>query len=278
MEANTKRPRLALHRTLLLGSGGVGKTSLCNSFCLGNFTDTFDSSIENGYRKEITVDDKPCVIYIFDKAGQAEHLALRQEWIRESTAFVLVFSFLSRESFEKTKKLYRQIRSVKDAPIPLILAGNKSDVRQELWEVSVEEARSLATEFDCEIVQTSARYDENVEELFHKLIALAHHIDERNREHANDYPDRIHVVPNSELNRDDKGSRGEGAGDDNTKEHPADTTERIFETAFTTTINHRGSSGHTDHPTERMDGLITGSDHRGKISWRRRFSDFMRRL
>jgi GTPase SAR1 family protein len=40
MEANTKRHRLPLHRALLLGSGGVGKTSLCNSFCLGHFIDT----------------------------------------------------------------------------------------------------------------------------------------------------------------------------------------------------------------------------------------------
>ncbi|KAK7229992.1 hypothetical protein V2G26_002162 [Clonostachys chloroleuca] len=273
MEANTKRHRLPLHRALLLGSGGVGKTSLCNSFCLGHFIDTFDSSIDNGYRKEITVDDKPCVIHIFDKGGQAEHLALRQQWIRESTAFVLVFSFLSRESFEKTKKLYRQIWSVKSAPIPLILAGNKSDTRPELWEISVEEARSLAAEFGCEIVQTSAKYDENVEEMFHKLIALAHHLDEGNREQTNDFQ----ILPDTDLNINDKGSHGDGARDD-TKDNSGDTSGRIFETTSTTIINHTDLSRPTDDATERIDDSIPRSNYRERTGWRRRFSNFLRHL
>ncbi|CAH0054594.1 unnamed protein product [Clonostachys solani] len=277
MEANTKRPRLALHRALLLGSGGVGKTSLCNSFSLGHFADTFDSSIENGYRKEITVDDKPCVIHIFDKAGQAEHLALRQEWIRESTAFILVFSFLSRESFEKTKKLHQQIRSIKNAPFPLILAGNKSDTRPELWEIPVEEARSLATEFGCEIVQTSAKYDENIEEMFHKLIALAHHIDEGNREQSNDFQNPLNAFPSAELNIDDKDSHADGARNDNTKDQSADTSERIFEPT-STTINHTDLSRHIDHATERMDDPMPRRNYRERTGWRRRFSDFLRQF
>ncbi|CAG9975066.1 unnamed protein product [Clonostachys byssicola] len=274
MEANTKRHRLPLHRVLLLGSGGVGKTSLCNSFCLGHFVDTFDSSIDNGYRKEIAVDDKPCVIHIFDKGGQAEHLTLRQEWIRENTAFILVFSFLSRESFEKTKKLYQQIQSIKNAPFPLILAGNKSDIKPELWEISSEEARSLATDFDCEIMQTSARYDENVEEMFHKLIAIAFNLEERNREHANDSQNH----PNAQLSIDDKGSHGDGARDDNTKDTSGDTSERIFETNSSTIINHTNLLRHTDHATERVDDSMPRSNYRERTGWRHRFSNFLRHL
>lgn len=131
----------------------------------------------------------------------------------------------------------------------------------------------MAAEFGCEIVQTSAKYDENVEEMFHKLIALAHHLDEGNREQTNDFQ----ILPDTDLNINDKGSHGDGARDD-TKDNSGDTSGRIFETTSTTIINHTDLSRPTDDATERIDDSIPRSNYRERTGWRRRFSNFLRHL
>ena len=57
----------------VVGSGGVGKSCLTIRFLKDEFSNEYDPTIEENYRKIITVDEKVVVINIVDTAGQVFH-------------------------------------------------------------------------------------------------------------------------------------------------------------------------------------------------------------
>jgi len=57
-------------KVVVLGSGGVGKSALTVQFVSGCFMEKYDPTIEDFYRKEIEVDNLPCVLEILDTAGK----------------------------------------------------------------------------------------------------------------------------------------------------------------------------------------------------------------
>ncbi|KAJ3100787.1 Ras GTPase ras2, partial [Phlyctochytrium bullatum] len=140
--------------------------------CLNHFVETYDPTIEDSYRKQVVIDDVPCVLEVLDTAGQEEYTALRDQWIRDGEGFLLVFSITSRSTFERILRFKDQIVRVKDAEnIPMILVGNKCDKHQER-EVSPQEAKHIADRMGCSYIETSAKTCFNVEKAFYNVVRL----------------------------------------------------------------------------------------------------------
>lgn len=55
--------------------------------------------------------------------------------------------------------------------VPIVIVGNKSDLRPEQRQVSQEDGKKLAEKFNCAWTEASARYNENVSKAFELLIA-----------------------------------------------------------------------------------------------------------
>jgi len=55
--------------------------------------------------------------------------------------------------------------------VPIIIVGNKSDLRPEQRQVTTEQGRALADKFKCGFTEASARYNENVAKGFELMIA-----------------------------------------------------------------------------------------------------------
>jgi Ras family protein len=54
--------------------------------------------------------------------------------------------------------------------VPLVIVGNKSDLRPEQRQVSAEEGKRVAEKLQCGWTEASARYNENVSKAFEILI------------------------------------------------------------------------------------------------------------
>ncbi|KAL5593951.1 hypothetical protein BROUX41_001005 [Berkeleyomyces rouxiae] len=181
--------RMVLYKLVVLGDGGVGKTALTIQLCLQHFVETYDPTIEDSYRKQVVIDNQPCMLEVLDTAGQEEYTALRDQWIRDGEGFVLVYSISSRSSFTRIRKFHHQIIRVKESfsaspsypaspvaatppqqlPVSVMLVGNKSD-RVTEREVSTQEGHALARELRCDFVETSAKNCVNVEKAFYDVV------------------------------------------------------------------------------------------------------------
>jgi GTPase KRas protein len=78
------------YRIVVLGAGGTGKSAITIQFLSNHFVIEYPnkkqfrriimkiwSTIEDSYRKQITVDNKSCLLDILDTAGQEEFGAMR---------------------------------------------------------------------------------------------------------------------------------------------------------------------------------------------------------
>jgi len=160
-------------RVVLVGSGGVGKSSLVLQFVHNYFPDTYDPTIEDNFRKQIVVDEKCKMLDILDTAGQEEFRCMRDQWFRTGEAFVVVYSITDRNTFDDVNGHREFILTSKDATKgPMIMVGNKCD-REDDRQVSTAEGKALADALGMPFFETSAKKRTNVDEAFTSLVRLA---------------------------------------------------------------------------------------------------------
>lgn len=162
---------LALHKVIMVGSGGVGKSALTLQFMYDEFVEDYEPTKADSYRKKVVLDGEEVQIDILDTAGQEDYAAIRDNYFRSGEGFLLVFSITEHESFTATAEFREQILRVKaeEDKIPLLLVGNKSDL-EERRQVSVDEARGKADEWGVQYVETSAKTRANVDKVFFDLM------------------------------------------------------------------------------------------------------------
>jgi GTPase KRas protein len=158
------------YKLVIVGGGGVGKSALTIQLIQNHFIDEYDPTIEDSYRKQVTIDDNTCLLDILDTAGQEEYSAMRDQYMRTGQGFILVYAITSRSSFDEIASFREQIRRVKDKDkVPMILVGNKCDLETER-QVTTSEGQELAKSFGCPFFESSAKSRINVEESFYELV------------------------------------------------------------------------------------------------------------
>ncbi|XP_055082612.1 ras-related protein Ral-B-like [Periophthalmus magnuspinnatus] len=161
---------LALHKVIMVGSGGVGKSALTLQFMYDEFVEDYEPTKADSYRKKVVLDGEEVQIDILDTAGQEDYAAIRDNYFRSGEGFLLVFSITEHESFTATAEFREQILRVKEEDlVPLLVVGNKSDL-EERRQVSLEEASSRAQEWGVPYVETSAKTRANVDKVFFDLM------------------------------------------------------------------------------------------------------------
>lgn len=180
------------YKIVVLGSGGVGKSALTVQFVQGIFVEKYDPTIEDSYRKQVEVDgvqgeyqdtsyrDEPdlidicnpllAMLEILDTAGTEQFTAMRDLYMKNGQGFILVYSITAQSTFNDLQDLREQILRVKDTDdVPMVLVGNKCDLEDERV-VGKELGKSLAGQFNCAFMESSAKAKVNVNEIFFDLV------------------------------------------------------------------------------------------------------------
>lgn len=158
----SKKPKL-----VVAGDGGVGKSSIIVFYTKGEFSEGYEPTLEDNYYATIeTSTGESLEIEIADTAGQEDYKALRDKFMAEGDAFLIVYSIIDARSLQMADTLLQQISVLHEGEnFKFVLAGNKCD-KEDMRQVSQEEGKQLAQKFKGTFIETSARAGINVKEAF----------------------------------------------------------------------------------------------------------------
>ncbi|XP_065184697.1 ras-related protein Ral-A-like [Sycon ciliatum] len=161
---------MALHKVIMVGGGGVGKSALTLQFMYDEFVSDYEPTKADSYRKQVVLDGTENNIDILDTAGQEDYAAIRDNYFRSGEGFLCVFSIVESESFQATSDFRDQILRVKqDDRVPFLLVGNKCDL-EDKRQVSTADAQERASQWGVPYVETSAKTKQNVDKVFYDLM------------------------------------------------------------------------------------------------------------
>lgn len=159
------------YKVVVLGAGGVGKSSVTVQFVQGVYVESYDPTIEDSYRKQIEIDGRQCDLEILDTAGVAQFTAMRELYIKSGKGFLLVYSVTDESSLKELLALRDQVLRIKDLDsVPMVLIGNKCDLEEDRV-LSIDDGIRVSQEWGLvPFYETSAMYKTNVDESFVDVV------------------------------------------------------------------------------------------------------------
>ncbi|KAK0049778.1 GTP-binding protein REM 1 [Biomphalaria pfeifferi] len=161
-------------RVAIQGDEGVGKTALTRQFSSSEYMGTYDNmTSSDGEMTSTTIvhvllDGEESIMEFIDGAN-----AYQMDDINVD-AYIVVFSIVDRNSFLVAKDLARQLRVNLGTDRAIILVANKTDLVRKR-QVSVDEARLIASAFDCKYIETSAALNHQIDELVAGTLGQIRH-------------------------------------------------------------------------------------------------------
>jgi len=152
-----------------MGAGNVGKTCLIVQLISGKFVETYDPTLEDSYRRQISVGDREIVIDIFDTAGQEDFSAVRDSYMTTGDGFMIIYSITDDKTLAEVSTIHTKLSMLHDnKKVPGIIVGNKCDL-EEKRVVPSEEGKALADKFKWGFLESSAKLRINVLEIFQEI-------------------------------------------------------------------------------------------------------------
>ncbi|KAJ6244646.1 ras-like protein [Anaeramoeba flamelloides] len=159
-------------KIVLLGGSGVGKSAITLMFLQGTFLSEYDPTLEETFRKTMTIENKSCLLDILDTAGQESYTTMESRYIQNGDGFLIVYSVTSEATFQKVSKIYDLVLRVKDMDsFPTVILGNKSDLAKER-KVTLNQGIELSTQHSVPFFETSALQNKNITESFSFLVKI----------------------------------------------------------------------------------------------------------
>lgn len=152
-------------KVVVVGEGGVGKTSLILRYTQDRFLGEYITTIGTNFAvKTLNIDGQQIKLQLWDLGGQAQFMRIRSFYYPGARAAVVVYSIADRKSFDVVPKWTKEVRNI-CGDIPLTLLGNKIDLETDRH-VKKEEGVSQAAQINAEFFETSAKTGELINATF----------------------------------------------------------------------------------------------------------------
>lgn len=163
-------------KLVLLGESAVGKSSIVLRFVRQDFLEFQEATIGAAFLTQVVnLGDQSIKFEIWDTAGQERYKSLAPMYYRGAAAAIIVYDITSQESFARAKNWVGELQRSGDAAVIIALAGNKYDLADRRV-VEEADARAFAEEKGLMFMETSAKANKNVNELF---LAIARKLPSR---------------------------------------------------------------------------------------------------
>lgn len=120
-------PRSKKPKIVILGDGGVGKTTYIKRFLTGEFIKSYDPTIGTQIDAlPFTTSDGKVVLEIWDCAGQEKYSGLGDGYYISADAAIIMIDLTRRITLVSAVHWYVKLMKMKPK-IPIVFVGNKSD-------------------------------------------------------------------------------------------------------------------------------------------------------
>jgi len=158
-----------IHKICLIGSFGVGKTSLVRRFVTSMYSDRYLTTV--GVRvdkKELRVGDEDVTLVIWDLAGEEDPSQISLAHLRGMSGYLLVADGTRERTFAAALRLQAFIEA-EHGKRPFLFLLNKGDLK-DAWAIAESEVAALRAK-GWPVLETSAKDGTGVEAAFHELAA-----------------------------------------------------------------------------------------------------------
>ena len=145
-------------KIILVGEGGVGKTSLINVYLDKKFNHSEPQTLK-GYLslKKIKINDKELNINLWDTVGQERFRSVTKKFIRGSNIIIFVFDITNRASFLELKFWVNHVsQELAKEEVIYGVIGNKIDLFDKS-EIETTEAEEYAKKIGALFTEASAK-------------------------------------------------------------------------------------------------------------------------
>ncbi|XP_074581777.1 ras-related protein RABF1-like [Curcuma longa] len=167
MASDPKNLRVKL---VLLGDSGVGKSCIVLRFVRGQFDPTSKVTVGASFLSQtLALQDSTTVKFeIWDTAGQERYASLAPLYYRGAAVAIVVYDITSEETFKKAQYWVKELQKHATPGIVMALVGNKADLQEDRV-VSSQVAMEYAERNGMFFMETSAKTDNNINELFEEI-------------------------------------------------------------------------------------------------------------
>lgn len=157
------------YKVALVGLPGVGKSTICIQFIFNRFVEEYDPTLEESFRRYVTIDDDTCLLDISESVDITS-ITKPPTW-KNTDGIILVYTITSRSSFEEVKHIKDELVRTyeEDRKVPTIFVGNKSDLEEER-SVTTFEGQEIARFYSSLFCECSAKDRNDVEDIFYSLV------------------------------------------------------------------------------------------------------------
>ncbi len=190
-------------KVIILGSVGVGKTSLVTRYKTKKFVKNITStSGSNFVIVEKTFNNKKYLLNIWDTAGQEKYNSLTQTFIQGSKIIILVYSIIEEKSFNDLDSWLKLVKDkIGEKGYSIGIAANKSDLYAQS-QVSDIEGKKYAKKINAAWKLTSAlEANKGIDDLIDELLMSYLIIEEKEGFNCDD----TIKLDNSSFNENKKG-------------------------------------------------------------------------
>jgi small GTP-binding protein len=164
-------PTDLVYKLIVVGDAGVGKTALARRYTEGKFDETYLFTLGVDFFTKIAkVKGHRVKLVVYDTGGQERFDFIRGLYFEGSAGAVIAYDVTNRKSFDRVGHWKKQVEQRCEG-IPLILVGCKVDL-EERRAVSRQEGEARAKQEKMVFVESSAKADQNVSDVFQKLADM----------------------------------------------------------------------------------------------------------
>lgn len=163
-------------KVLIIGDGGVGKTTLTHRYLSGVFKEVYKMTLGmDFYIKKVDLNKKTIKLHIWDFAGEEKFRFLLPGAVLGAQGTIFMYDitrYATYKSLTDWLSVFDEANKSHGQEVSIILIGSKLDLK-ESRAISEEEAKNFAKKNKfLDYVECSSKTGENVNYLFEKITQI----------------------------------------------------------------------------------------------------------